>query len=147
MVPCWRRKHCRQRCLRVPTTRPSAILVSPSGEQRGRRDKGDFIVTYPQLYRTPAALAPRVSRELARLSDQTDVALARLAAGAEVEGGKLDALDYLSGRAMQGVALVSQLEQQLSTAVPIAHSRLQAIGDMHALASAEVVASAPRRLS
>ena len=44
-------------------------------------------------------------------------------------------------------AAISQLEQQLGRVVPIATSRLQAIGDMHALASAEVVAHAPRRLS
>ena len=42
--------------------------------------------------------------------------------------------------------MVTQLEQQLATAVPLAASRLQAIGDMHALASADVVAVAPRRL-
>jgi hypothetical protein len=46
---------------------------------------------------------------------------------------------------MQGVAMVSQLEQQLSDMVPLAHSRLQAIGDMHAMASADVLAKAARR--
>lgn len=89
----------------------------------------------------------RASRDLVRLSRQTDFALARTNAKAECEVAKLDAMQGIAGRAMQGVALVSQLEQQLATSVPMATSRLQAIGDMHALASADVVASAPRRLS
>lgn len=94
-----------------------------------------------------SSISSRAARELARLRDRTDLALARTTAATEIELGALDGLQLVAGRAMQGVALVSQLEQQLSTAVPIAHSRLQAIGDMHALASADVVASAPRRLS
>ena len=31
----------------------------------------------------------------------------------------------------EGVAMITQLEQQLATALPLAESRLQAIGDMH----------------
>ncbi|WP_460841119.1 hypothetical protein [Nocardioides marmoraquaticus] len=42
--------------------------------------------------------------------------------------------------------MVSQLEQQLSQMMPLATSRLQAIGDMHALASAEIVADTARWL-
>lgn len=99
-----------------------------------------------QPYRA-GSLTSRAGRELGRLSERTDLALAQTSAATEIEAAKLDALQLITGRAMQGVALVSQLEQQLSTAVPIAHSRLQAIGDMHALASADVVATAPRRLS
>jgi hypothetical protein len=89
----------------------------------------------------------RPSRELSRLSQSMDLALARTSAATELELGRLDGLQQVAGRALQGVALVSQLEQQLAQLVPIAASRLQAIGDMHALASAEVVAQATRRLS
>lgn len=92
-------------------------------------------------------LSSTTRRGLHRLAAATDIALARVSAAAELEAAKLDSLQLLAGRAMQGVALVSQLEQQLATAVPIASGRLQVIGDMHALASADVVASAPRRLS
>ena len=99
-----------------------------------------------QPYSPPGGLS-RTSRELSRLAQSTDLAVARTQAVAEVESSKLDALQQIAGRAMQGVALVSQLEQQLAQVVPIASSRLQAIGDMHALATAEVVAQAPRRLS
>lgn len=99
-----------------------------------------------QLHRS-GALSSRARRNLANLSDRTELRLAETQAGTELELSKLDALQLIAGRAMQGVALVTQLEQQLSTAVPLAHSRLQAIGDMHALASADIVASAPGRLS
>lgn len=99
-----------------------------------------------QPYSPPGALS-RTGRDLARLAQSTDLAVARTQAVAEVEVSKLDAIQQVSARAMQGVALVSQLEQQLSQVVPIAASRLQAVGDMHALATAEVVAQVPRRLS
>jgi hypothetical protein len=89
----------------------------------------------------------RPNRELGRLSQSADLALARTNAAVELELARLDGLQQVAGRAMQGVAMVSQLEQQLAQLVPIAASRLQAIGDMHALASAEVVAQATRRLS
>lgn len=90
--------------------------------------------------------AGRMSRALARLGDQTTLELARTNAATERELAKLDGLQFVASRAMQGVTMVTQLEQLQSTAVPLAHSRLQAIGDVHALASAEVVASAPRNL-
>ena len=97
-----------------------------------------------QLYGTAQTL--RQGRQLARITDSTVVEVARATAVADVDSAKLDALQQVAGRAMQGVALVSQLEQQLAQVVPIATSRLQAIGDIHALATAEIVSSTPRRL-
>jgi hypothetical protein len=89
----------------------------------------------------------RVHREFARIADRADIECVITQAKAEIEVAKLDGLQAIAGRAMQGVALVSQLEQQLAQTVPIAASRLQAIGDIHALATADVTASAARRLS
>lgn len=89
----------------------------------------------------------RTGRELGRLAGQVEIGSARTSALAELEEVKLSALRHVAGRAMQDVAMVSQLEGQLSTAVPLATSRLQALGDMHALACADIVASLPRRLS
>jgi hypothetical protein len=97
-----------------------------------------------QPYR--ARTLTRVSRDLNRISDAVDVEVATTIAKTEIELTNLDGLQAITGRAMQGVAITTQLEQQLATAVPLAASRLQAIGDMHALASADVVAGAPRRL-
>jgi hypothetical protein len=81
------------------------------------------------------------------LANQTEVAVAHVAAAVAVETAALDGLDIIAQRAMQGVALVTQVEQQLAQAVPLATSRLQALGDMHALASAGIVSDARRRLS
>jgi hypothetical protein len=97
-----------------------------------------------QRYRHRAV--SRVSRELDRIIDAGEVDTADTLTKTERELNQLDGLQAISTRAMQGVAMVTQLEQQLATSVPLAASRLQAIGDMHALASADVVASAPRRL-
>ncbi len=91
--------------------------------------------------------ARATSRALAQLTKQTEIAVAHVASATAVETATLDGLEIVAGRAMQGVAMVSQLEQQLAQAVPLAASRLQAIGDMHALASANVVSSASRPLS
>jgi len=66
-----------------------------------------------QPFRT-GSLSSRVGRELTRLNDRADLALACTSAAADIEAAKLDGLQLLAGRAMQGVALVSQLEQQLA---------------------------------
>jgi hypothetical protein len=48
---------------------------------------------------------------------------------------------------MQEIALVSQLEVQLTNLVPSAAPRLIAIGDMVALGAADVVSETVRRVS
>lgn len=88
----------------------------------------------------------RQSREISRIVASSEVAVVRTAAAAHEEDAKLDAIDHIAGRGMQGVAMISQLEQQLGHSVPIAVTRLQAVGDMHALTVANVVASFSRRL-
>jgi len=64
------------------------------------------------------------------------------AAGREGSGSRLR-----RKKAMQEVALVSQLEAQLSALVPMATGRLQAIGDMVALEAADVVSQTVRKVS
>jgi hypothetical protein len=90
--------------------------------------------------------ARRVGRGLSRLEGQTALDVARVDAVAEVQAARAEAVAQVGGRAMQAVAIVTQLEQQLATAVPLAASRLQAIGDMTALATADVVADAAWKL-
>ncbi len=92
-----------------------------------------------------SAPSRQLSKAMARLGQSTDLTIATVNAQTDIEAAQLDGLQMLAGRAMQGVAMVSQLEQQLSDMVPLAHSRLQAIGDMHAMASADVLARAARR--
>jgi len=49
-------------------------------------------------------------------------------------------------RAMQNVAFVTQVEQQLGQTVPLAVSRLQAVGDLATLAMSQVVSDMAARL-
>ena len=94
-----------------------------------------------------AGLFARPNKELSRLSQSSGLAIARTNAAVELELCRLDGLQQIACRGLQGAAIVSQMEQQLAQLVPIAASRLQAIGDMHALATAQEVAQASRRLS
>lgn len=87
------------------------------------------------------------SRALARLDSDTEISLSVVESKAEIQAAKAMAVSYVGKRAMHEVAMVSQLEQQLSTVVPMATSRLQAIGDMVALSAAEVVAETLYRVN
>jgi hypothetical protein len=60
---------------------------------------------------------------------------------------RLAAVGYVGKKAMQEVALVSQLEGQLSALVPMATGRLQAIADMTALEAADVVSQTVRQVT
>ncbi len=88
---------------------------------------------------------------LSRLSRQTSSAIARVQAGssvrqaqveaaAELQAVKADAVAYVGRRALQNVALLSQVESQLAVAVPHASGRLAAIADLTAIALSDVVA-------
>jgi hypothetical protein len=85
-------------------------------------------------------------RALSRLDDQTEVGIALIESQAELQATRVMAVSYVGKRAMHEVAMVSQLEQQLATLVPMATGRLQAIGDMVALSAADVVADTVRRV-
>ena len=96
---------------------------------------------------SPSRRSRYASRALVRLDEDTEVNLAVVEAKAEVQAAKAMAVSYVGKRAMHEVAMVSQLEQQLSAVVPMATSRLQAIGDMVALSAAEVVAETLYRVN
>jgi|GEM_PF-7134381 len=84
------------------------------------------------------------SKALSRLDDRVTVEVAGIEAEAELQATRVMAVSYVAKRAMHEVAMVSQLEQQLATLVPMATSRLQAIGDMMALDAADVVSNTVR---
>ncbi len=88
----------------------------------------------------------RLGRELSRIDGAQQVRAARIEAEADVLATKVQAVGYVASKALQTAALVSQLEQQLAQTVPIATSRLEAIGNMAALAMNEVVADTPHLL-
>jgi hypothetical protein len=86
-------------------------------------------------------------RALARIDSQVDVGLAEIEAKAELQAAQVMAVAYVGRRGLHEIAMISQLEGQLATLVPLATSRLQAIGDLVALGVAEVVADTVRRVS
>ena len=88
----------------------------------------------------------QVGRALARLDGQTCLQVARRHAEADVRAAEVDTVAAVAQRAMQGVAFVSQVEQQLGQAVPLAVTRLQAIGDVAAMSLAQVVVDAANRV-
>jgi hypothetical protein len=85
-------------------------------------------------------------RALSRLEQQHLIRTARVRSEALVQEEKIEAVCGLGQRAQQGVALMTQLEQQLSQLVPMSASRLQAIGDLTTLSVSEVVADAVRQV-
>lgn len=91
-------------------------------------------------------IARQTSRELAQIEARSNVGLARIEAAAELQAAKVDAVSYVGRRAMQDVALLSQVESQLATAVPHASGRLAAIADLTAIAVSEVVVDTARRI-
>jgi len=99
-----------------------------------------------QPYHASPIETHRVGKALSRLASETSLTVAGTEARAQMEAAVVDGIAYVGQRAMQDVALLTQMEQQLAMAVPLAASRLQAIGDMTALGMTDVVAGAARRL-
>ena len=85
-------------------------------------------------------------RELSRIASQAERQVAQVAAKAHVEHARLDALDMVATRALQGTAMVTQLEIQLAEAVPAAAFRLAQIGQAHTLTMMNELHGFSRRL-
>ena len=90
--------------------------------------------------------ARQVGRELSRLDGHGRLELARINHQADLQAERVAAVGYVGKRAMHEVAMLSQLEVQLSSLVPAAMVRLQGIGDLTALAMADVVSETVRRV-
>lgn len=88
----------------------------------------------------------RVGRELARMDGQGQLEIARVNQQADLQAERVSAVGYVGKRAMHEVAMVSQLEIQLSSLVPGAIPRLQGIADLTALAMADVVSETVRKV-
>jgi hypothetical protein len=86
------------------------------------------------------------SRALARMESRHTLKQAQIQDEAELQVDRVQAVGYVGQQGMQVVALVSQMEGNLATLVPMATSRLQAIGDLVALEVADVVSQTPRRV-
>lgn len=103
-----------------------------------------------ELARTHRGLAGRdarrVGRELSRLDAQGHMEMARISQQADLQAERVAAVGYVGRFAMHEVTMLSQLEVQLSALVPSATPRLQGIGDLTALAMADVVSETVRKV-
>lgn len=85
-------------------------------------------------------------RQLDRIDAQTDIELAIVQQTVETEAAKLDGALRVAGKAAQGVAVLSQIEQQLTETVPTATSRVAFVVDRTVLEIGEMVTDACYRL-
>ena len=104
------------------------------------------VTRYTPRHAFDGVLSRRASRGLARLDDHSLLGNAQVDATAELQAHKADALGAVAGRAMQDVALLSQMEQQLAQTVPLASGRLAAIADTAALGLTDIVSQTAHRL-
>lgn len=93
---------------------------------------------------TPSAWTAQ-GRAMRGIVSRAELEVANLAAEAHVENAKIDAIDHVTQRALQGAVIVAQMEGQLAEAVPAAAFRLAQIGQAHTLAMVSEVHSLPRK--
>ncbi len=86
-------------------------------------------------------------RALTRIDGQTEIGLAEIEAKADLQVARVRGVSFVGRQALHEVAMLSQLEQQLAALVPMATGRLQAICDMVALDTAEIVADTVRQVT
>ena len=79
------------------------------------------------------------AKALTRINSGCNIATARTEAAGEVQVAKIDVMSGVTQRGLQGVAFLTQVEQQLAQVVPLAASRLQAIADIGTLGLTEIV--------
>ncbi|GAC54474.1 hypothetical protein HGA01_18090 [Gordonia amicalis] len=93
------------------------------------------------------ALSRQVARDLAAINHSTEVSTARVAAAGEVQQARIDAVARAGAYAMQQVALVSQMQQQLALAAPAASGDLDFIKTMTAVGIGQIVADTGRAVN
>lgn len=86
-------------------------------------------------------------RALARLQQRAALEMARIGETAVTQVARVEAVACVGRRAMFETALLTQAEQSLAQLVPLAASRLQAIGDIATLGMAEVVSDTVRKVT
>jgi hypothetical protein len=104
------------------------------------------LVQYPGRPGMSKSASRQLSKTLAALSAGVSTETARIEAAAEIQAVRTEAVTYVGKRAMQNIAIMSQLEQQLALMAPMASGRLQAIADITAISVAEVVSDTLRRV-
>jgi hypothetical protein len=85
-------------------------------------------------------------RAVARVNGSARIGVAQAGGCQTVQEAQVDALSAVTQRALQGVAFISQVEQQLAQAVPLAATRLQGLADIGALGLGQVVMDTAQKL-
>lgn len=88
----------------------------------------------------------QVTRALGHIHARGVVDAARIEQAAETQALRIDSIAYVARRGLQSAAMLSQLEASLATMVPHASGRLAVLGDLAALAIADVVGDTARRV-
>ena len=95
---------------------------------------------------TGLAQSRQLGRALTRIEDNTAIQVAQVDALADIQSAQVDAVAGVAERAMVNTAVVSQMEQTLGQTLPLAVPRLQAVGDVTALAMCQVVTDTVTKL-
>ena len=91
--------------------------------------------------------ARQTARDLAAIDHGTNIITARIAAASEIQQVKVDAVARTGAYAMQQVALVSQMQQQLALAAPAASGDLDFIKTMTVMGIGQIVADTSRAVN
>jgi 3-methyladenine DNA glycosylase AlkD len=81
-----------------------------------------------------------------KLQHDTDYANERLRAQRKIDEERLDAMAHLGIRAIQNAGFVTRVEDSVARLSPTNAERVRALGDITALALAEILTDARRRL-
>ncbi|MGV9671368.1 hypothetical protein ACWDPV_12355 [Gordonia sp. NPDC003504] len=92
-------------------------------------------------------LSRQTGRDLATINYSTEISTARVAAAGEVQQARIDAVARAGAYAMQQVALVSQMQQQLALAAPAASGDLDFIKTMTVVGIGQIVADTSRAVN
>ena len=97
-----------------------------------------------------SGLSRRAARELgsevARVNTKGLLKRAEIEMETDLQTDRVGAVAYVGKRALQEMALLSALEVQLTALVPAAQPRLQGLGDLTAVAMADVVSETVRKV-
>ena len=92
-------------------------------------------------------LSRQTARDLAAIDHSTEIRAARVAAAGEVQQARIDAVARTGAYALQQVALVSQMQQQLALAAPAASGDLDFIRTMTVMGIGQIVADTGRAVN
>ena len=92
-------------------------------------------------------LSRQTASDLAMIDHSTEIRSTRVAAAGELQQARIDAVARTGAYALQQVALVSQMQQQLALAAPAASGDLDFIKTMTVVGIGQIVADTSRAVN